>query len=279
MKKHTPIGITLSILASALTANAVIVGGTSGAPSTGFHKSEQALSSTLESLNLPQFNNWQSLVSYSGASGVIIGVNTAGEVLVATANHVGAQQSLTWQSQGMTRSGSSFSPEGRDIRIDHFTPNETLLIAPPTLTLQEGTPMTGDTLLGFGFGNVRADEELADGQTHYNTMPNPGGVTWGINEVSSVGQSSIYTNFDKSSPFDYQFTPGDSGGPLFAYNPIKEEWLLSGIGVAVIPNILTQYIPVGTGTLFSQQQLVPEPGTAILAFLTTALFALRRNRD
>lgn len=191
----------------------------------------------------PRFSFWLNVGTLNQSTGVYLG---NGHVL--TAAHVGA-------GRFYLQDGSSYRPvpgserrfrnaDGTFADLSLFRVSyrrEDLLARLPAIPLRRVGPSRGCALvlLGAGSGNASDDPARITADFRWNEHSR---IRWGMNRVEYRYDDPIETYAFRTPGFSTQFsrecfecqaTPGDSGGAVFAYNPLFKRWELCGIILAV----------------------------------------------
>lgn len=209
------------------------------------HTGEPGLRQTLDSLmpSAARFPYWQNVGMLNQSTGVYLGNG-----YVLTAAHVGA-------GVFFLQDGSSYRPvPGTEqrfrVRGESFADlslfrvsyrREDLLAQLPTIPMRRVCPGRGCTVVMVGAGSGNASDGFTRMGDDFRWNDDIR-MRWGLNRVEyqyadpietyAFRTAGFSTRFSRAS-YECQATPGDSGGAVFAYNPMFKRWELCGIILAV----------------------------------------------
>lgn len=214
----------------AIHAHALVVDGSEGDPATGITTSPAQLNKVLSAGNLPAFPYWDHVISHSGATAVVMGINTENRLILASIRHTYPQRQFNWKGTSFTlvSTNENIGPNGLRLSTYQVTGNAALpveILRAGHISTRTDTPAVGIKTLHIGTGLVRTEITLLNGELYY--IGSPGAKTWGFNNISYSDSGILHTRFEIGTQYECQPLAGDSGGPLFTLK--NNRWELSGI--------------------------------------------------
>lgn len=223
--------------------------------------------------NWGNFNGWNYVGQINGAGGVYLGNGW-----VITDAHVGIGNfilnGINYSVAAGSASGITNSFGMADLIVFKLTSSPNL----PSLNISNNDPISFSTqvaMIGYGGGQ---------------------GETWGFNTITKINESVQVFNYNyvtndfetnggvTTNPSDginvnnnFTLVGGDSGGAAFSFNPVTQNWELTGLNEAVDGNNnsyfiqLSSYAPQINGIIST-----PEPSSLIFLLLGIGVLFLKR---
>lgn len=209
------------------------------------HLHEAGLCRILNTVMRPtqRFPFWRNVGILNQSTGVYLGYG-----YVLTAAHVGPgvfslQDGSSYRpvagSERRFRNSNGTFADLTLFRVSYR--RDDLLAQLPTIPMRRTCPGRGASVVLVGAGSGNSADDVMSSSVDFRWNDNTR-MRWGLNRVEYQYQDPIETfafrtpgfstRFSKDN-FACQATPGDSGGAVFAFNPMFKRWELCGVILAV----------------------------------------------